>query len=339
MSLPSDHGRRTNSGVLLSALLGAALLASCPAGAETIPAREMLRGTEMTADACAHIRNAVWVTAYGHGFCMRYYLSTAGGADDVPVVFLNGDRPTFDTLHENVRNRSGKTRSRARRNKAQARKAKDVDTADLAEQTDKISRLTRNTVIYLSRMGLEGSSGHHGLRRTMLELHVTNAALDAIKQRHGFRGFHIFGQSGGSTLTGGLLALRRDIGCAIPGSGRLALIVQAKQVGTPALKRFDPVKMIPAILQNSSAARIIVLTDPKDKIVPRRNQSEFVERFREAGGQIERFYVKSTSKTHHGLTAYSAFVMGQCVHDASHQDIKRKLQRFVEHRLERADHH
>ena len=117
------------------------------------------------------------------------------------------------------------------------------------------------------------------------------------------------------------------------------MIVQAKQVGTPALKRFDPVKMIPAILQNSSAARIIVLTDPKDKVVPRRNQSEFVERFREAGGQIERFYVKSTSKTHHGLTAYSAFVMGQCVHDASHQDIKRKLQRFVEHRLEQADHH
>ncbi len=97
--------------------------------------------------------------------------------------------------------------------------------------------------------------------------------------------------------------------------------------------------MIPAILQNSSAARIIVLTDPKDKIVPRQNQSEFVERFREAGGQIERFYVKSTSKKHHGLTAYSAFVMGQCVHDASHQDIKRKLQRFVEHRLEQADHH
>ena len=51
MSLPSDRGRRTNSGVLLSALLGAALLASCPASAETITAREMLRGTEVTADS------------------------------------------------------------------------------------------------------------------------------------------------------------------------------------------------------------------------------------------------------------------------------------------------
>ena len=166
---------------------------------------------------------------------------------------------------------------------------------------------------------------------------MTNAALDAIKQRHGFRGFHIFGQSGGATLTGGLLALRRDIGCAVPGSGRLALIVEPKHVGAPALKRFDPVKMIPEILRNSSEARIIVLTDPKDKVVPLRNQSEFVKRFREAGGEIERFYVNSTSEKHHGLTAYSAFVMGQCVHDASHQDIKRKLERFVENLLERAD--
>ena len=112
MALSSDRGRRTNSGMVWNVLLGAALLASCPAGAETIPAREMLRGTEMTADACAPIRNAVWVMVYGHGFCMRYYLSTAGGTDDVPVIFLNGDRPTFDTLHENVRSRSGKARSR-----------------------------------------------------------------------------------------------------------------------------------------------------------------------------------------------------------------------------------
>ena len=100
----------------------------------------------------------------------------------------------------------------ARRNKVSARKAKDVEYRGSAEQTDKISRPGLDTVIYLSRIRLEGSSGHHGLRRTMLELHVTNAALDAIKQRHGFRGFHIFGQSGGSTLTGGLLALRRDMG-------------------------------------------------------------------------------------------------------------------------------
>ncbi len=335
VSLLSDCGCRASSGVMLSALLTGALLMSCPARGETITAREMLRGTDTTAEACAQVRTAVWVTVYGQGFCMRYYLSTAGGEGDVPVVFLSGDRPTFDTLHENVRH--GKVRSRARRNKSQARKAEDIDTDDLAEKTDKLSRQTGVTSIRLARMGLDGSSGHHGLRRTMLELHVTNAALDAIKQRHRFKGFHIFGQSGGSTLVGGLLALRDDIGCAIPGSGRLALIVEPKHVKTPALKRFDPVKMIPAILRNSSATRIIVLTDPEDKVVPRKNQSTFVKKFREAGGRIEQFYVESTNKKHHSLTSYSRFVMGKCIRDESHQDIRRKLKRFVENRLEKAD--
>ena len=124
----------------------------------------MLRGIEMTAEDCAPIRNAVWVTAYGQGFCMRYYLSTAGGTDDVPVVFLNGDRPTFDELHENVRERENPQSNSAEQ--VSGSKSKDIDTADLAEQAHKISRRTGNTVIYLGRMGVEGSSGHHGLRRT-----------------------------------------------------------------------------------------------------------------------------------------------------------------------------
>jgi hypothetical protein len=293
----------------------------------------MLRGSDTTADACGAIRNAVWVTAYGQGVCMRYYLSTAGGKDDQPVAYLSGDKPTFDTLHENIRH--GKNRSRARKNLGQERRAKDIDTADLAELARKLSRRTGTTAIILGRMGLDGSSGHHGLRRTMLELRVTSAALDAIKQRHGYRGFHLFGNSGGSTLIGGLLALRGDIGCAVPGSGRLALLTQAKPVDTPALERFDPVKMIPAILQNNSA-RIIVLTDPQDKVVPRQNQSEFVERFQAAGGRIERFYVSSTSETHHGLTAYSALVIKHCVLNASHDEIRRKLETFIEQRLDDA---
>jgi hypothetical protein len=310
------------------------LFAICPVRGETIKARDMLRGTDVTAEACAQIRNAVWVTVYGQGICMRYYISTAGGVDDLPVVFLNGDKPTFDTLHENVRH--GKARSRLRTNESQARKAEDIDTADLAEKTHKLSRQVGTTAIRLARMGLDGSSGHHGLRRTMLELHVTNAALDAIKQRHGFRGFHIFGQSGGATLVGGLLALRRDIACAVPGSGRLALITEPKRVETPALERFDPVKMIPSILQNNSA-RIIVVTDPNDKVVPRRNQSEFVKRFREAGGRIEQFYVESTNKKHHSVSPYATFVVKQCLEQRSPQEIERKLERFVERRLKQAE--
>src|SRR5262249_46350878 len=51
-------------------------------------------------------------------------------------------------------------------------------------------------------IGVEGTSGDHRSRKTLLELHLMNAALDAIKQRYNFLGFHLVGQSGGSKLVG-----------------------------------------------------------------------------------------------------------------------------------------
>ena len=154
MSLSSNRGRRSRRGLMWSILFSATLLAACPARGETITAHEMLRGIDVTPEACARVGKAVWVTAYGQGFCMRYYLSTVGGAHDVPVVFLNGDRPTFDTLHENVRGK--RTGSQIRRNEAQARKAKDIDTEDLAEQAGQ-------------DLAPDGKHGHlsvaHGARR------------------------------------------------------------------------------------------------------------------------------------------------------------------------------
>ena len=83
-----------------------------------------------------------------------------------------------------------------------------------------MSKQYKTAAIYLARAGVDGSSGDHRIRHTVLELNVTNMALDAIKQRHGFDGFHLIGQSGGSKLVGGMLALRTDIGCAVIGAGK-----------------------------------------------------------------------------------------------------------------------
>ena len=53
---------------------------------------------------------------------------------------------------------------------------------------------------------------HPVFRKTLLELDLMNAALDAIKEIHGFDGFHLAGQSGGSTLVAALAGQRRDVG-------------------------------------------------------------------------------------------------------------------------------
>ena len=80
-----------------------------------------------------------------------------------------------------------------------------------------------------------------------------------------------------------------------------------------------------------------MLTDPQDKVVPSQNQSEFVERFRAAGGGIEQLFVASTSETHHGLKSYSTLVIKHCVLNASHQEIRRNLETFVQQRLDKAE--
>jgi hypothetical protein len=98
----------------------------------------------------------------------------------------------------------------------------DIDTDNLMRMADAFSKMAKTTAIYLARIGVEGTSGNHIARKTLLELHLMNAALDAIKQRHNFLGFHLVGQSGGSKLVGGLIGLRRDVACAVSGSGPLA---------------------------------------------------------------------------------------------------------------------
>jgi hypothetical protein len=187
-------------------LLGAVAAAICfwpaVARAEIIKSEDMRRGTTVTAAQCAVHSNAVWVSAYGRNICMRYFLSHAGGTGrQQATIFLNGDKSRCDNHFCQI--------------------LKDTNTDAMERRVREISREMGQPAIYMARMGVDGSSGHHAQRRTKLELHITNAAIDAIKRRHGFIDLNMYGQSGGADLIGGLLAMRTDINCAVPGSGGL----------------------------------------------------------------------------------------------------------------------
>ena len=191
----------------VAVVLAGAAFAADGAGADIIKKEDALRGVTMTQAQCTAIAQAVSVNAYGQDFCVRYYLSTAGGEGSQPVVFLNGDRN--GPLKLNPRMWSDPSR------------AEDVDTSDLIAMADVLSKTVKTTAIYVARIGVEGTSGNHMSRKTMLELQLMNAALDAIKQRYGFEGFHLTGQSGGSRIVVGLVGKRRDISCAVAGSGQM----------------------------------------------------------------------------------------------------------------------
>jgi len=51
----------------------------------------LTRGVAVSESQCKSLRNAVSVRIDGAGYCVRYWMSTAGGAKDEAVVFIHGD--------------------------------------------------------------------------------------------------------------------------------------------------------------------------------------------------------------------------------------------------------
>ena len=292
---------------LATVVLG--LSAAVPARGEMVPMAVYGAGNVITQPQCAAIGQAVWVTAMGRQFCMRYYLSTAGGEGARPVIFLQGDAPGTD----------------------------EETTDSLFKYADQMSLQQKTTAIYLARMGRDGSSGSHGDRHTVLEVQATNAAMEAIKRRYKYEGFHVYGHSGGGNLVAGLLGLRKDLACAVPADGQLAELGRRKTTD-PALQTFVASDIVSTIAQNRSA-RVLVVTDPQDRTVPLHEQLPFVEALRKAGGQVEHFFVDSggdASADHHFTTPHAALVMRDCIRGASYTEIAADLADLVARRLKGA---
>jgi hypothetical protein len=310
-------GLRTVSAIALWAM-SLAVLAATGAGADIIRKDDMLRGITTTREQCAATPQTLWLHVDGEDFCVRYYLSTAGGEGKRPVVFLQGDHfgsvslktwqwiPTAKDKNANV------TFDPTDANR-------DIDTDDLMKTADTFSKMAKTTSIYLARMGLGGTSGHHVFRKTLLELHLMNAALDALKQRHGFEGFHLAGQSGGSTLVTGLAGMRRDIACAVSGSGPLAKPTDTNSKD-PARTLIDPLGVVPSIAQNRSV-RFIMVTDSADRTVPVRQQTPFAEKMHRAGRDIPQYFVAAIDDYHHGVIGYTELVAAGCALGKSDADI------------------
>lgn len=146
--------------------------------------------------------------------------------------------------------------------------------------------------------------------------------MEGARPANACLGFHLYGHSGGANLVAALLGLRRDLACTVPADGKLAGSGKST-VSDPALQVFWASDAIPNIARNH-AARIIVVIDPQDRIVPISNQLPFVEKLRRAGGKVEVFFIDSGGDEHadhHATTGHAALVMRECVRGASHDNI------------------
>jgi dienelactone hydrolase len=312
----------TSKVAMVAMALAAGGLAASGVGAEIIKKEDMLHGITTTRDQCAATPSTLWLNVDEQDFCVRYYLSTAGGKDARPVIFLTGDH--FGTVNTKTWQwiPIGEDKN-ANVTFDPADTYRDINTDDLMKTADAFSKMAKTTAIHLARIGIGGTSGNHVFRKTLLELHLIDAALDALKQRYGFVGFHLAGQSGGSTIVTGLAGGRRDIACAVSGSGRLARSYYGSSTD-PARTLVNPLEFFPTIAQNLSV-RFMMVTDSADRTVPAREQTPFAEKMHQAGRDIPQYFVTAIDGYHHDVVRYTELVTGGCVLGKSDADIARAV--------------
>jgi hypothetical protein len=300
------------AGALFNALLGAN-----SAGADIFKKEDLLRGVTITHAQCDATAEALWLSVHGHDYCVRYYLSTAGGEGPHPVVFLQGDQK----LKLDLKTWSWLDTS----------DAKDIDSADITQLASEFSKMAKTTAIYVGRIGMDGTSGNHTSRHTVLELDLVNATLDALKRQYGYEGFHLAGQSGGSKLVGGLIGMRHDIACAVLGSG--PLLTPPTKTSDPGRSFFDVSQNVP-VMAKDPLLRPYVITDKQDKRVPLAQQTGFVDKMRKAGHPVPQFFVEATDDEHHGVGLYTEVATAGCVLGRSDAEIASALNTIIKRSVE-----
>jgi dienelactone hydrolase len=250
-------------------------------------ARTVLTGGVIVSESqCKSLPTAAWVRVDGTGYCVRYWISTAGGAKDEAVVFLHGDL--------------GDSKSPSNLNRYSAL----ITAGRMQRDVHSWSRVYGGPYIAIGRLGAFGSSGDHRKRRSLLEIRVIAAALDELKARHGFRRFHLAGQSGGAHTVAGLAQMRVDVGCAVMASGSVSLKTRVRDGGRKvdsAIKaKYDPLDHVTA-MQDQQGRRMIVMSDPDDQIVSFRSQREFVERVRNRNLPILHVSADAGTENFHGF--------------------------------------
>src|SRR5712671_617317 len=268
------------------------------------------RGVKLNEAQCKGIAMALWVHAEGRNFCVRYWLSTAGGNKEEAEVFFEGD------LGDNNKPAGVLNASAAR-----------ATAGGVQREAHAWSRVFGGPYVSVGRLGAFGSSGNHTHeRRTLLEARVAMAALDSLKERHGFKRFHLVGQSGGGHTVAALTQLRSDIGCAVMASGVVAVKSRAHDLGKQATTAaYDPIDHV-ATMRDQPGRRMIVLTDPDDRTVSFHSQREFVERVRSRGLPILHITAAAGDENFHGLASIGRRLAADCAENVDDETLIKRYQ-------------
>ena len=253
---------------------------------------------------CESVDNRVFVTTKLGTECIAYFVTKGFESRRQAVFFFGGDA---------------------------ASPANGTDLALQKKLTQLWADKLRVRYVYVSRVGLQGSSGNHGERRLPKETFVMNAVVDALKAKLGLDDIALAGQSGGGTLAASLLTLgRTDVHCDVLGSGATELTeVQYEgltRTGRHPTKSFlhrlmyDPSDHLRTIVTRADR-RIFALADQSDAIVPFKYQAQFIDEVKAAGHLAKLIEVDAKGPQHHGTELYALAVAGACLNEVRDEPI------------------
>jgi pimeloyl-ACP methyl ester carboxylesterase len=261
--------------------------------------RVLREGLRINEPRCNANPTALWLRVDGRAFCIRYWIARQAAAPrETALVLLHGDV--------------------GRRVKARYVLAEDdrFTASDVQYEARAVARIFPGHGVVLGRPGTYGSSGNHlEDRRTFREVRAIAAALDALKARHGIKRFHFAGHSGGGHIVAALAQARHDIGCAVITSGALSVATLHRDAGVAVGQDpppfYDPIDHVAALAERPGL-RLIVVSDPDDRIASFRSQREFVERVRAHDLPIVHITAAARDRQSHNLHAHGIRLAADC---------------------------
>jgi pimeloyl-ACP methyl ester carboxylesterase len=281
---------------------------------------------------CKANSTALWLRVDGRNACIRYWIAgPASRPGQEALVLLHGD------IGRRVKGRY-----------FLADDAGDFSASDVQDEARAVARIYPGHAIVVGRPGSYGSSGNHlADRRTLREVRAIAVALDGLKARHGIKRFHFAGHSGGGHTVAALAQTRDDIGCVVITSGAVSVMAMHRDRGLPldrsvrhpevlgaeraeprrthdrALGRsppplYDPIDHV-ARMAARPGLRLIVVSDPDDKIVSFRSQREFVDRVKARNLPVVHITAAAIDKASHNLHAHGIRLAADCAKGMSDQ--------------------
>ena len=252
-------------------------------------AADVLNGLAWDAERCVG-PGRIKVEASGEPDCLRFYGIAPSTARGDPVVFFDGDvvertdgHPVWSvpSFYSNL------------------------SPAMMQAEAERYAVSAERTFINLARPGTYGSTGNHLQRRREREVALVNAALDVLKEQLGWTTVTLTGFSGGGHLVAALAARRSDISCAIIASGNVAVRKRAQEFGqvtdlTGYTDFVDPIDHVSDVLRRKPR-RVVMLTDPEDKVVSASLQAAYRDALRAAGVMVEQRAVVGDGPGRHDL--------------------------------------